>query len=133
MRQLYKIEKQNGTDFTGYFRILPRTFSAMSDFYHTHPYLQGNKKRRRILRRPKQYGAIKRRCKKDFLLKYADERRIRGDSQSGSAANAPIRSALSLVFLPSSSELFGGCLTCDAKRRTCYKVKHPPKCHLIIF
>ena len=51
--------------------------------------------------------------------KNAEMRRIRGDSQSGLAANAPIRSALSLVFLPSLSELFGGCLTCDAKRRTC--------------
>ena len=44
-------------------------------------------------------------------LKYAAVRRLRGESQSGLAANAPIRSALSLVFLPSLSELFGGCLT----------------------
>ena len=34
-----------------------------------------------------------------------------GDSPSGLAANAPFRSALSLSFYPSLSELFGGCLT----------------------
>lgn len=33
-------------------------------------------------------------------------RKFRGDSQSGSAANDPIRSAFILVFLPSLSELF---------------------------
>ena len=36
---------------------------------------------------------------------------LRGDSPSGLAANAPFRSALSLSFYPSLSELFGGCLT----------------------
>lgn len=36
---------------------------------------------------------------------------LRGDSPSGLAANAPFRSALSLSFYPSLSELLGGCLT----------------------
>ena len=54
-----------------------------------------------------------------------------GDSPSGLAANAPFRSALSLSFYPSLSELFGGCLTAPQSGALVY-VKHPPKCYLKI-
>ncbi len=54
---------------------------------------------------------------------------LRGDSPSGLAANAPFRSAFEFVFLPSFSELFGGCLTAPRSGALVY-VKPPSKSHV---
>ena len=60
-------------------------------------WILGNKKGRRKKRRPKQNGAKKHseERKGTKTQNLADERRLRGDSPSGLAANAPFRSALS--------------------------------------
>ena len=54
---------------------------------------------------------------------------LRGDSQSGLAANASIPLGFEFVFFPSLSEFVWRVLDRDAKRRACM-VKHPPQCHL---
>lgn len=66
---------------------------------------QGNTARNKT--QPKTLGRYKR--NKTQNMPTCEE--LRGDSPSGLAANAPFRSALSLSFYPSLSELFGGCLT----------------------
>lgn len=63
-------------------------------------------------RHPKQNGAkILGRYKRNKTQNMPPCEELRGGSPSGLAANAPFRSALSLSFYPSLSELFGGCLT----------------------
>ena len=62
----------------------------------------------------------------------ADERRIMGRFAKRFSGERPISLGFELTFLSEFSELFGGCLTAP-RSGALVLVKHPPKCHLVIF
>ena len=62
----------------------------------------------------------------------ADEQRIMGRFAKRFSGERPVSLGFEFVFLPSLSELFGGCLTAT-RSVALVLVKHPPKSHLKFF